>query len=145
MTRPSLASERGLTLFGVAMSNLSGDVVESDYEEVGLVQTGTFAGRDHDTLGVVVNDQHFSNNTIAAIDAERAAAGGTEAVPTRETMMEIAYGIAVSKSAQISPNLQYVVKPDQLNEPRLARNTGNALVLGLHVSVDLMSLLRSHR
>jgi porin len=144
ITRPSLASQRGLTLFGVAMSNLSGNVVESDYEEVGLVQTGTFAGRDHDTLGFVINDQHFSNNTIAATQAARAAAGGTEALPTRETMMELAYGIQVSKVVQISPNLQYIVNPDQLNEPALTKNIKNAVVVGLHVAVDVVSLLKSH-
>jgi porin len=143
--RPSLASKRNLTLFGVAMSNLSGNVVESDYDEVGFVQTGTFVGRDHDTLGFVINDQHFTNNQTAVIRAARAAAGGTEAVPTRETMMELAYGVQLSKAIVISPNLQYIVNPDQINEPTRTQNIKNACVLGLHVAVDLVSLLSPHR
>ncbi len=144
ITRPSLASQRGLTLFGVAMSNLSGNVVESDYEEIGLVQTGTFARRDHDTLGFVINDQHFTKDTLAALQAARLAAGGTATVPSRETMMELAYGIQVSHGIQISPNLQYVVDPDQLNDSARVRNVKNAFVVGLHFSVDIASLLARH-
>jgi hypothetical protein len=142
---PDSTSQRGLTAFGVAMSNLSGDVIESSYEELGLVQTGTFAGRDLDTLGFAVNDQHFADTALDAIRAARVSAGGTPGIATHETMMELNYGVHVSSSVTIAPNLQYIVHPDQFAEPFFTGTIRNAFVIGLHVSVNLAPLLTAHR
>ena len=141
--RPSLASQRGLTLFGVGMANLSGRVIEDHYEEIGLVQQGTFAGRDADTLGFVIDDQHFTNLGLAAVRAARASEGAPVKIPTHETMMELAYGAHLSPALVVSPNLQYVLEPDQMAEPYRTQDIRNALVVGLKFTLDLMPLLHT--
>jgi porin len=145
VTRPSLTSEHGLTLYGVAMKNLSGDVIESTYEEIGLVQTGTFRHRDADTLGFVVNDQHYTSNILNSIRAARSSLGGSSPIPTHETMMELAYGVHLSKFVLLSPNVQYIIDPDQLAEPFLTQNIKNAFVVGMHATVDFAGLLAKRR
>jgi porin len=141
IARPSLTSMRGLTLFGVAMKNVSGDVRESNYEEAGIVQTGTFRNRDADTIGFVVNDQQYTANLLSSIRATRLSLGASPNVPAHETMMEIAYGAQLSKFILISPNAQYIVDPDQFAEPFLTHNVSNAFVIGVHATVDFAGLL----
>jgi porin len=141
ITRPRLTSERGATLFGIEMRNLTGNVIESTYEEAGLVQTGTFRGRDSDTIGFVVNDQHYTANALEAIRAARLSVGASGNIPAHETTMEVAYGAHLSTFVLLSPNVQYIIGPDQFAEPFLGRSIKNTLVAGLHATVDLAGLL----
>jgi porin len=127
------------------MKNLSGDVIESTYEELGLVQTGTFRNRAADTFGFVVNDQHYTANSLNALRAARSSLGTSTTVPTHETMMELAYGAHLSKFALISPNVQYIIDPDQLAEPFRTQNIKNTFVVGIHATVDFAGLLSKRR
>ncbi|WP_313808760.1 carbohydrate porin [Sphingobium sp.] len=129
-------TERGLSLFGVAMTNLSGRVEESHFLELGLVQTGTFAGRDKDTIGFMVNDQRFSD---LAMERMRAAGGQ----PRRhQYMMELAYGAQINPAIRLSPNAQYILHPDQSGAPFRSKPTKDAFILGFKFTVDAMALLR---
>jgi porin len=140
LTRPDPTSERGLSVFGVAMTNLSGRVEERHFLELGLLQTGTFKGRDKDTLGFVINQQSFSDLALARMNAARAFAGGKSGVHRDEYMMELAYGAQLGPAVRISPNLQYILHPDQTGAPFRARHIDDALVVGLKFTVDAMSL-----
>lgn len=145
LTRPDPRSKRGLTLFGVAMANLSGRVEESHYLELGLLQTGTFKGRDADTLGFLINDQQFSDLAVERMRAARMAGGGDGNIRRHQYMMELAYGAQLNAAMRISPNIQYIVNPDQTGAPFRPRDIGNALVFGLKFTVDaptLMGMLR---
>lgn len=142
LTRPDPTSQRGLSLFGVAMANLSGQVEESRYLGVGLVQTGTFAGRDADTIGFAINDQRFSGLAMQRMNAARVAAGGRDDIRRHQYMMELAYGLQVNRAIRLSPNLQYVLHPDQTGAPDRSRNIRDAFVLGFKFTVDAMRLLR---
>lgn len=136
LTRPDPQSMRGLTLFGVAMANLSGRVEESHYFELGLLQKGTFAGRDEDTLGFLVNDQQFSDLAVERMRAARMAGGGDGAVRRHQYMMELAYGAQINPAIRISPNIQYILHPDQTGAPFRPGNIGDALVFGFKFTVD---------
>lgn len=145
LTRPDPHSMRGLTLFGVAMANLSGRVEESHYFELGLLQTGTFRGRDQDTLGLLINDQQFSDLAMERMRAARISAGGDGAIHRDQYMMELAYGAQINPAIRISPNIQYILHPDQTGAPLRTSNIGNALVFGFKFTVDapkLAGLLR---
>jgi porin len=144
IVRPSLASERRLSLFGVAMTSISGRLTEDRYLELGLVQTGTFRGRDQDTIGFVVNDQHFTDSALDAIRAARVSAGGTPDIPTHETMMELAYGAQLTPAIRISPNLQYILNPDQMSVPLRTSNIPNAFIIGFKFTVDVPTMLQAH-
>ncbi|MEG3083023.1 carbohydrate porin [Sphingomonas sp. PB2P12] len=143
LTRPDPKSERGLSMFGVAMANLSGRVTETHYLEMGLVQTGTFAGRDKDTIGFVLNDQHFSDLALDNIRAARVSAGGSPDIPHDQYMMELAYGAQLNPSIRISPNVQYIVHPDQTSVPFRTSNIHDAFVVGFKFTVDAATLLGS--
>lgn len=140
LTRPDPKSERGLSVFGVAMTNVSGRVEESHYLELGLVQTGTFAGRDADTLGFVVNDQHFSDLAIQRMNALRVVAGGEPDVHHDQVMMELAYGAQINPVVRISPNLQYILHPDQTGAPTRPTAIHDAFVVGFKFTLDAMKL-----
>lgn len=141
VTRPDPASPRGLAVFGVAMTNLSGRVEESRFLELGVLQTGTFAGRDADTIGFMINDQRFGNLAMERMRAARVSAGGDGNIRRHQYMMELAYGAQVAPAVRISPNVQYILHPDQTGAPFRTRNIGDALVLGLKFTVDAPTLL----
>ncbi|EIZ80887.1 carbohydrate-selective porin, OprB family protein [Novosphingobium sp. Rr 2-17] len=144
LTRPDPRSERGLSLFGVAMTNLSGDVEESHYLELGLLQTGTFAGRDKDTLGFVINDQRFSDLAMERMRAARVSAGGTGDIARHQYMMELAYGAQIGPAVRLSPNIQYIIHPDQTSVPFRTKDIPDAVVLGFKFTVDANALLGGH-
>ena len=125
------------------MTNLSGQVEESRYLGMGIVQTGTFAGRDQDTIGFAINDQRFSDLAIQRMNTARVAAGGRADIRRHQYMMELAYGLQVNPAIRLSPNLQYILHPDQTGAPDRTRNIRNAFILGFKFTVDAMQLLSS--
>jgi porin len=130
----------GLAVFGVFMTRLSGQENENDYYELGAVQTGTFAGRDADTVGLMVNDQDFSGAFLNNIRIARESAGGTGNIPHREIMMELNYSAQLTPAVRVMPNLQYIVNPDQSGEPYRTKNIPDAFVVGVKFTVDLAKL-----
>ncbi|ASG23516.1 carbohydrate porin [Nitrospirillum viridazoti] len=140
--RPDDTSQRGLTLFGVAMTGTSGRLIEDHFLELGLVQRGTFAGRDDDTIGFVVNQQKYSHDALEALRLARAAAGGSGTPADDQIMMELSYGVQLARAVRIQPNLQYVIHPDQFSDPARLRDAPDAFVIGLRFDLDLAALLR---
>ena len=145
LTRPDMTSHRGLAVFGVAMTNLSGRVEERHFLELGLLQTGTFAGRDHDTIGFVINQQSFSDLATERMRAARIAAGGDGNIRRNQYMMELAYGAQIGPAVRISPNIQYILHPDQTGLPFRRTNIPDALVFGFKFTVDALPLLAAAR
>ncbi|WP_206243771.1 carbohydrate porin [Novosphingobium terrae] len=141
LTRPDPKSNRGLAVFGVAMANVSGQVEESWYLDAGIVQTGTFKGRDQDTIGFMINNQHFSDLAMQRMNALRVAVGGRPNVARDEVMMELAYGAQLGRAVRISPNLQYILHPDQTGAPLRATAIPNAFIVGFKFTVDATKLL----
>ena len=141
LTRPDPNSERGLSVFGVAMTNLSGRVEERHFLELGAVQTGTFAGRDRDTIGFVINQQSFSDLAMARMRAARISAGGDGDVRRNQYMMELAYGAQIGPAIRLSPNIQYILNPDQTGAPFRKTGIKDALVFGFKFTVDALPFL----
>ena len=135
--RPDMNTKRGLTVFGVAMTKLAGRVNESNFLELGAVMQGPLASREHDTLGFVINQQRFSSLALQNIQVALASVGVTTPVPDNEIMMELAYGYQLSPGIRLSPNVQYIVHPDQQAEPFRTSAIGNAFVIGLKFTVAL--------
>ncbi|WP_244480078.1 carbohydrate porin [Methylobacterium sp. Leaf465] len=138
--RPDPGAVQGLTLFGVAMAGTSGRLVEDYFLEIGALQTGTFADRPFDTLGFVVNTQRFSPLALSNIAAVQGTLGLDRALPRQQIMMELNYGIQVTPAVRLTPNLQYIINPDQTRFPAYPKNIPDALVVGAKLSVDLFTL-----
>jgi len=145
LTRPDMNSHRGLAVFGVAMTNLSGRVEERHFLELGLLQTGTFAGRDRDTIGFVINQQSFSDLAMARMLAARLSSGGDGDIRRNQYMMELAYGAQIGPAIRLSPNIQYILNPDQTGAPFRKTHIGNALVFGFKFTVDAPTLIAMAR
>jgi len=141
LTRPDPNSERGLSVFGVAMTNLSGRVEESRFFDLGVVQTGTFAGRDADTIGFMISDQRFSDLAMERMRAARISAGGDGNIHRHQYMMELAYGAQLGPAIRLSPNVQYILHPDQTGAPFRPNDIKDALIFGFKFTVDAPTLL----
>ena len=131
---------RGLQVFGVAMANVDGRVEEAHYLELGVLKTGTLAGRDEDTIGFLVNDQHFSKLALQRMSALQVAAGGTGQIHADEYMMELNYGAQLGSSLRVMPNLQYILHPDQSGAPTRATAIPDAFVVGVKFTIDAFKL-----
>jgi porin len=138
--RPDPSGPQGLTLFGVAMAGTSGRLVEDYFLEIGALQTGTFAGRPYDTVGFVINTQKFSPLALSNIILAQASLGIVRPIPSQQVMMELNYGIQVTPAIRLTPNLQYIINPDQTRFPYRTRNIPDAFVVGAKLSVDLFTL-----
>jgi porin len=93
------------------------------YGEAGIVRSGTFAGRDADTVAL--------GFALANINSELLAfqkANGTPAT-AEEMMLELNYGYALAPWLNLRPGVQYVWHPDGEAERR------NAVVLMLKTGV----------
>jgi porin len=130
----------GLSVFGVFMTKLSGQVAENQFYELGAVQTGTFAGRPNDTIGLMANDQEFSSQFVDNIALARQSEGASGNIPRREIMMELNYGAQVTPTLIVMPNVQYIVDPDQSAEPFRPKSIPNAFVVGVKFVVDIGKL-----
>ncbi|WP_260928084.1 carbohydrate porin [Novosphingobium sp. 9] len=142
LTRPDPASKRGLSVYGAAMTNLSGRVEESRFWDLGLVQTGTFAGRDEDSVGFMVSDQRFSDLAMTRMRALDRAAGGSGQAWRHEVMMELSYSAQVGPAMRLSPNIQYIHHPDRTGATDRSTPTKDALILGFKFTVDALKLGR---
>ncbi len=139
--RPDMASPRGLSVFALAIEGTGGRQVE-DYEaELGAVYLGPFASRPLDSLDFVVSTQHYSDLGVAGIRSSRIAQGlSTSDIDRQETFFELNYGIQVAPYARLTPNIQYVLDPDQLRYPDRPKPIPDALVIGAKLSIDLFTL-----
>lgn len=139
--RPDPTAPRGLTLFGVAMKGTGGRQIEDYFLEGGALLTGTFDDRPYDTAGFVVSLQKYASLGLADIRAARSSLGlDPRAIATQQVMMELNYGIQLTSAARLTPNLQYIVNPDNLRFPFRAKPIPNAFVVGAKFSVDLFTL-----
>ncbi len=139
--RPDPLSPRGLSLFALAIEGTGGRQVE-DYEfEVGAVDLGPFASRPLDSIDFVVSTQHFSDIGVAGIRASRIAQGlSPDSIDRQETFFELNYGIQVSPAVRLTPNLQYILDPDQVRYPNRPKPIPDVLVVGAKLSVDIFTL-----
>ena len=127
--RPAPDSVRNLTLFAVFGYAGPGTALLQTYWQLGLVNKGTFAGRDHDTIGLAVNSSSISSQLIAAQTQANALAPGSVAVQSAETTIELNYRAQLSPWFSLMPNVQYVLQPNGV------ATIPNALVLGLQAKV----------
>ena len=139
--RPDPTSPRGLSLFGLAIEGTGGRQI-ADYQlTLGAIYLGPFDSRPLDSINVVASTERFSDIGLANVRAGRIAQGlGTGDVARNETFLELNYGLQVSPAVRLTPNLQYIIDPDQLRYPFRAKPIPDVLVVGAKLSVDLFTL-----
>jgi porin len=133
--------KRPVTVFGGVIGSTADYVPFKGQAIAGVIVTGPFAARPQDTLGLVGSYIRLGSRQRALLQASRALAGGTDRVFPDEGVFELNYGIAAARGVRISPNVQYIVSPDNFTQPRAVRRSGDILAFGLRLSVDGAALL----
>jgi porin len=139
--RPDPKAENGLYMFGGISAGTSNDVLADYFLQFGLLDRGPVQGRDDDTIGFVVTDLKFSSRTQNFIADSRRRVGGTGRPDPNEIMMELNYGAQITSWLRLVPNLQYIINPDQVNNPTRKTNIPDAFVIGAKLAVNLPDLL----
>ncbi|WP_132386178.1 carbohydrate porin [Novosphingobium sp. PhB165] len=122
---------RGLSIFGQFTANPEISSQITRWYAGGFVKTGTFKGRDADTVALgfvhaVVDPRLRRQNVdIAPIP------GSYASLPAGETAIELSYGIQATRWLSIRPDVQYIVEPGAFS----FRSTPNALALGCQVKM----------
>ncbi|WP_040850544.1 carbohydrate porin [Nitrospirillum viridazoti] len=108
---------------------------------LGFVLTGPFESRPDDTFGIVGSYIQLGPREVDFLRASRAAAGGTDPVHNAESIFEINYGYKVARGIKVSPNIQYVLDPDNILRPGAAHQSKDILAFGVRLSVELGAVL----
>ncbi|WP_349998980.1 carbohydrate porin [Stenotrophomonas lacuserhaii] len=135
------SGKRNLALFARAYVNTGNEAPVDHFVSAGFVQTGTFAGRDQDTLAMFISNTHFSQQQVDFLRDRRIGNGGTGRPHADEIITELSYGWAVGKGVRLMPNLQYVINPDPIYAPTRSTDIPDALIVGLRVDVHFAQLL----
>lgn len=130
-------SKRNLALFGRVFVNVGNTQQLDWFASAGLVKTGTFKGRDADTVGFIVSNTHFSDQQIAYLRDLRAKAGGAGSPSSNEIIAELNYGFAAMPGLRIMPNIQYAINPDPIYATTRKSDIPDAVVLGVRVDLKL--------
>ncbi|MDX7953227.1 carbohydrate porin, partial [Lichenihabitans sp. Uapishka_5] len=138
--RPDPTSPRGLTVFGIALEGTGGRQIETYYLGFGAVYLGPFESRPFDSVDAFVSTQAYSDIGLANIRSARRSMGLSTDVATNQTFFELNYGLQVTPAVRVTPNLQYILDPDQLRYPYRDKPIPDTLVIGCKLSVDLFTL-----
>ncbi|GHH53729.1 carbohydrate porin [[Pseudomonas] boreopolis] len=133
--------KRNLALFGRYFVNTGNPAAVKYFAALGAVKTGTFAGRDQDTLALFVSDTHFDPLQMAYLRDRRARYGGSGTPHNDEIVAELSYGWAVHRGIRLMPNLQYVINPDPIYAPKRTTDIPDTLIVGLRLDVHFADLL----
>ena len=135
------SSMRNVAVFGSAFYNGNGGEAVKYALKAGVVKTGTFSGRDRDTVGFAVSDTAFSANEVTYLNYEQIKGGGPGNVASKEYIFELNYGYAVAPGVVLRPDVQYIINPDPRYSPTYAKKIPNAAVVGLMLTINLDTLL----
>ncbi|MDR3516041.1 MAG: carbohydrate porin [Azospirillaceae bacterium] len=139
--RPDPQDTRGLYAFGTVALPTDGNQPMDLYLQAGLLDKGPFASRPLDTVGFVVTDSQWSDAALHYVRDSRRSVGGSGMPDANEVMMEVNYGAQVSPWLNIMPNLQYIINPDQMNEPTRLTNIPDTFVIGVQFVIGIPELL----
>lgn len=117
---------RGLSVFGQFTANPGASAQITRWYAAGLVKTGTFPGRDTDTLALGV--VHAQLNPHLRANAE---VDGGASLPAGEKVIELSYGLQPLRWLGVRFSVQYIVDPGAF----AYRSTQDALALGTQLRI----------
>lgn len=123
---------RGLSLFGQFTSNPKASAPITRWYEAGLVKTGTFRGRDADTIALGLVHARLNPRLRQAYADTSATPVDYGALPAGETAIELSYGWQANRWLTVRPDVQYIIEPGAFGY----RDTPNALAVGAQVKAQ---------
>lgn len=125
------AGGRGLAVFGQFAANPRQSAQITRWYAAGLVKTGTFPGRDTDTMALGMVHAQVNPRLRRAEAASAPDAGSYVSMPAGETVVEMSYGWQPRRWLGIRADVQYIVDPGAFSY----RSTRNALAVGGQVKI----------
>jgi porin len=122
---------QGLAAFGQLTANPRASAQITRWYAAGLVKTGTFEGRDMDTLALGVVQARVNPRLRASAADTDPQAGGYLSSPVGETVVELSYGLQPLRWLGVRADVQYIVDPGAFGY----RRTQNALAIGSQLRV----------
>lgn len=122
---------RSLAVFGQFTANPRASAQITRWYAAGLVKTGTFAGRDADTLALGVAHAQVNPRLRADAAVSRPEEDGHASLPAGETVIELSYGWQPLRWLGVRADVQYVVEPGAFSY----RSTRDALALGTQLRI----------
>lgn len=125
---------RGLSIFGQYTANPPEAAQITRWYAAGLVKTGTFAGRDRDTIafGIAHAEVNPRQRDLQASASASPLADSPASLPAGETAVELSYGLQLPRGISLRPDLQYIVEPGAFG----FRSTPNALAAGFQIKAQ---------
>lgn len=123
---------RGLSVFGQFTANPRASAQITRWYAAGLVKTGTFAGRDADTLALGLVHAQVNPRLRESAAVVNADDGGYASLPAGESVVELSYGWQPRRWLGVRADLQYIVEPGAF----AYRSTRNALALGSQLKIS---------
>ena len=105
------AGKRGLAVIGAYTVNPRASAQITRWYTAGLIQIGTFAGRDADTVGLGLVHAVLNPRLREAYADVHDLPGGMDALPQGETAIELSYGLQLTRWLLLRPDVQYIVEP----------------------------------
>jgi porin len=140
--RPDLSGTENLVLFGGYIQPFENQEIIDREVYVGALLRGAVPVRPDDTIGLNVGWFHLSPGEAGFLRDARIKDGGADAGDTRpnEFVTELNYGIQVNHATRLTPNLQYVINPDNSQITKINFVPKNMLVVGLKLVVNVADL-----
>lgn len=139
--RPDPHSHRNTAVFARFFYNAGAPTTIDWFASVGLVKTGTFKGRDNDTIDFLISNTHFDLREITYLGQLRAKAGGAGYPYANEIIGELNYGFAAAPGVRVMPNVQWDIHPDPINATKFPRDIPSAIVVGVRLDIRFAQLL----
>lgn len=122
---------RGLSVFGQFTANPRASAQITRWYAAGLVKTGTFEGRDADTVALGVAHAQVNPRLRGNAAASQAETGAPASLPAGETVVELSYGLQRLRWLGVRADVQYVIDPGAFSY----RSTRNALAFGTQLKI----------
>jgi len=142
ISRDDAKTQRNLAVFASFINPLNEGEPIAYTAKAGVVKTGTFAGRDRDTLAFAFSDTRYSDNLTHYLDDVRTRLGSDVKAKKHEYTLELAYGFEAMPGVTISPNIQYEINPTTRTNPTYTDNIDDPLILGVKLVVNFGALAK---
>lgn len=139
--RLNRSGSRNIKLFGGTVIANKNYLTFTNQTLFGVLVTGPFASRPLDTLGLAATYLHLGSREVDYLQAARSAVGGTGTIPDNEEIFELNYGFHVAQGIKISPNIQYVLNPDTISDPKVWHQSKGVFAFGLQFTVNPAAMM----
>jgi porin len=140
--RPSARDPKSIALFGGWIQPIdANEEVASTQVYGGVTLRAPLASRPHDVLSFEANYYRLSSSEVDFLRDARIKAGGSGSNDPNEFAFEMDYSALLYRGVRLTPNIQYIIHPDNSAIPMTKVLPKDEVVLGVKLTVNFSSML----